>query len=218
MPPPFHERQKGIIKQYITPFLKEKGFKKLGAVYNRGLEEVVWVINIQKNRWNSQEKAEFTMNVGVHIPGIISTYINKPEPKRPTILDCCIEARLGLLSTVGRDRWWELTHDDIASKKDREIGMDIQDRLNNDAFPFFDRFRNTKNVADYLEAERSREERHIWPQNVVIGFTYASILALRQGKHEHAKGLMIKARDLSKKKPNAEDIQELCCQLFGSEL
>jgi hypothetical protein len=181
-------------------------------MYVRELEDISWIIDVQKSQWNTKEKAEFTLNCGVYVPGLFAAYGNRPEPETPSIGRCCLQARIGAL-TDGKDRWWVLHADDDIETTDEKIGAEIRDRLEHGVLPFLERFQSRRDLAAYLEAWGPREQKQVMPKNEVIVLAYLGILYWLLGEQEKCRSMLAQAAEKAAKKPNEELIHDLRARL-----
>ncbi|MEZ5345226.1 MAG: DUF4304 domain-containing protein [Pyrinomonadaceae bacterium] len=69
-----NKRLNTISKNQVYMRLKDLGFRKNGAVYSRVTGGITWLIEVQRSQWNDQSELRFTLNVGVYVPGVWSTY------------------------------------------------------------------------------------------------------------------------------------------------
>ena len=172
---PVELRLNKIIQNVIEPSLNVYSFKKNRDVYVHDRKELSWLIDIQRSRWNDIAKTEFTLNGGVFVPRVISIYINKLEPKKISLKDCCIHARIGMLADDKLDKWWTLTSgDDIVV--DDAIGNDIKRRIECNIMPFLERLETLDDVIEFLKGPRQNEDRYVWPQSDAICLAYVAII------------------------------------------
>ena len=174
--PPFAGRLNAILKDFLNPILKPLGFTKRKNVYVREDRELSWVIHIQRSDWNSATEASFTLNGGVYVPGVASTYVNKQERKSLNLADCVVYARIGMLSESRLDCWWNLRINDDVASVETEIGMDIKRRVENDVLPFLKRFETKEDVIGFLEAPLPSKYKFILPPSYATRLAYAAIL------------------------------------------
>lgn len=59
------QRFSNVVKEAITPILKECGFKKKGQNYFKSYGDIGHALNLQKDKWNSKDEIRFTINVGI---------------------------------------------------------------------------------------------------------------------------------------------------------
>ncbi len=62
---PQNDIMEHFIKEYISPFLRKKGFLKKGLTWNKTVGNVVYVINIQKSKFSKEDEIDFTLNIGI---------------------------------------------------------------------------------------------------------------------------------------------------------
>lgn len=83
----------------LHKILKPLGYRKEGANYRLFLSDgLCRIINLQKNRYNSKDKCEFVINIGVYFEK--ADAIEKRKFKE---YDCQIRKRLDC-----KDEWWRL--------------------------------------------------------------------------------------------------------------
>lgn len=173
----FDERLNKILKEWFTPFVESAGFQKNGLVYHASLGvNLSWLIDIQRSRWNDNVEASFTLNCGVYIPGIVSTYLEREEPKNKKLVDCCVSARIGMLSSETIDKWWMLNVIDKPNVIDKRIGEEIIDKVSRDIIPFLSMFREPHAVAEFLSTPQSDVFQHVSPRSTAKRLAYAAII------------------------------------------
>jgi hypothetical protein len=175
MASPFDSRLTSILKNAVTAVLKPLGFKKQGNSYVCQMTDLAWVIDVQKGRWNTKEKAEFTLNFGVFVPGLFEVYGNRSEPQAAGLTRCAFYMRVGVL-TDHRDMWWIMRAEDDVTTVDQHTVMEIRDRLERGVIPFLQGFQTRMDVIAYLETWSPRERRGIFPMSESIVLAYLGIL------------------------------------------
>lgn len=188
----FHERIATIKKQWITPYLKERKFKVKGNLYSFQKQTLEWIIDIQTSRWNTAAAGSLTLNCGVYVPGVVSTYVlNDNFKEKKGIETCCVYSRLGIL-VARQDKWWTVKVDD-AINADEVIGTDILKDLKEGAFSFFQRFKTKYDVIDFLTRTRPSEYKDYFPMSEVICLCYAAILYKQLGDNDKCQNTLEKA-------------------------
>lgn len=124
-----------MLAGFITPRLNREGFRRQGTTYIRTLEGLSWLLAVQRSRWNTRTRLEFTLNCGVFIPGVVSTYTGHCMAKSPSIAECSVYERIGLLGADGLDKWWILEESDSECREE-EIGIELQAMIESLALPF----------------------------------------------------------------------------------
>ena len=108
-----------VIRDWISPLLKAEGFRKKGQRFWKIFDDHVWVIEIQRGRYNEGSNGEFTINLGVYFPEWVRALSEIPRfnhwlpvKELPAESDCFIRERLDCLvhmnpdgSYLG-DKWW----------------------------------------------------------------------------------------------------------------
>jgi Domain of unknown function (DUF4304) len=208
MATPFDTRIASIAKESLTALLKPRGFRKRGSLYRYDLKELSWLIDVQKSRWNTQEAAEFTVNFGVFVPGVIATYGNRTEPDTPGIHHCCIYGRVGDLTPDHLDKWWKVNAHDALPGADQLISADIRQHVEQYILPFEEGFRTRRDVVEYLESGYAKQPV-FWPSNEVIRFAYLGILYHLLGEQTKCRSMLERAANTKTKTALDDHIQEL---------
>lgn len=197
----FDSRLTSILKSGFTPLLKEIGFKKIRSSYVRDLDDLKWLIDVQKSLWNDSEEAQFTLNCGAYIPGVISTYSPRvTEPPVPKLEHCSCYARIGSLTSEKKDLWWKLTDSD-SEQVDRKIAADLQNKLETKIVPFLQNFSTAIDVADFLCRSVANKDKRIFPLAANQRLAYAGIIYWKQGDTQGARRILDSAVEVSKKSP-----------------
>ncbi|MEQ5777143.1 DUF4304 domain-containing protein [Thalassospira sp. NFXS8] len=121
-----------LIKNYVTPLLKQHGFKKKGLTWNKSNDGFVQVVNFQLSRFNSDVEKDFTINIGVFNSQVWKKCWGKEPPKVIKEEDCFPRMRVGRLLNKPTDHWW--TYD--ANTNDSGIGKEIKGILGEKCLPF----------------------------------------------------------------------------------
>lgn len=203
MASPYEKRIQSILLNYVTPYLHERGFTRDKNCYSRKLDELTWVIEVERSGFNDPTQARFTANCSVFVPGVVSRYLGKEDPVRPSYPDSVLHSRLGWLAEDQLDTWWTLSIVDEASQVDAEIGGDIVERLRQDGLPFLQQFQTRTEVLDFLVEPRKESDRRIDPGEGTTSLVYASILSLLMGNEARSHALWDKAVKAAAKGPSA---------------
>lgn len=181
----FTQRIDGVLKAGLTPALRARGFRKERALYIAELGEVSWLVDIQKSRLNDPSEAQFTVNGGVYVPGVVSGYLRRPDPKTPKMPDCCLSVRIGMLDESRLDKWWKVAASDRPDADD-EIALDVRHRVESQLLPFLERFASAASVAEFLERPMDRVSGLVQPQSSALRHTYASLIYAKLGDNTRA--------------------------------
>lgn len=207
--PTFNSRLKAIVEEHVSPVLSHSGFQKRKDVYQKELPNLAWIIDVQRSRWSDASEAQFTLNCGVFVPGVISTYTNRPERAQVDSVDCCIRTRIGLLSNQMRDKWWTLSKSDNFAIVDRENGAEVAKLLVECALPFLYRFETLDNVLRFLTIPRSPQDKSVWPQAVAVAYSYAAVIASKMNRANDVATALEMAMAASKGSPAEEFVIRL---------
>jgi hypothetical protein len=175
---PMERRLRQILKSWVEPHLKTLGFKKRAFTYTRTLDEVWWLIDIQRSRWNTSQRCEFTANLGVYVPGFYAI-LRGEDPKHPTVPDCVFNCRINRVMGTREDKWWAL-YADISDPNlsDGVIGRELAAAIVNSAIPFLQRFQKRRDVLALLYEITEPEKRRVvsWPPSEVWIYTFTGVL------------------------------------------
>jgi len=139
-----------IVKESFHKILKPQSFKKRNNNFYRPFPEVGHIINIQKNRYNTKDNIEFTMNLGVFSPIYWMKCYNYKDatevPKMPHEYESIIRHRIGELID-GDDVWFTITDE----TDEDELIMDMISLVKKKMIPYFDSITNNEELLIALE-------------------------------------------------------------------
>jgi Domain of unknown function (DUF4304) len=196
-------RVKDVLQQSLTVALKDRGFKKSGALYTHEAGNVTRMVEVQRSRWNDQDEVSFTLNCGIHVPGVTSIFRGNPEPKRPKMADCCISVRVGMLGASKLDIWWKLSANDDPAQ-DVQVAEEIASVTTSLVLPFLDRLQSAEQVAQFLSRDRGPRDEFVEPRAPALRHAYAAVLWARLGAIEMAHECLNRAQSVSRKTPLEE--------------
>jgi len=217
MASPYERRVQSILKEYVTPLLTERGFVRDRSLYYRRLNEITWLLEVERSGFNDATQANFTITCGVYVPKVIAREMGRKDPARPMQTDCPLHARLGSLGEDHLDTWWTLSIVDDATQVDAEIGRDIVERLTRDALPFLQRFRSPADVLGFLLEPREGEDKQVWPWDRLGSLIYASILSLLLGDCAKSHTLWDEAVQAAARGPLESTMPVIEKRIFGAE-
>ena len=211
MASPFEIRLQSILKNHVTPLLKNNGFTKTGSVYYCSHDVLDWLVEIERSGFNDVTQANFTIVCGVYVPRVMSRYItvDQPEPARPKYPDCTLYARLGWLAPEHLDVWWTLSSLDDNEHVDAEIGRDIIERLITHGLPFMQQFFDRKSVLNFLLESRMECEEQVEPRDPVVSLVYASIISFLLGDRQQGEAAIQAAEKLAIQHSSWSDFPEV---------
>ena len=122
---------KEIIKS-ITPFLKEKGYRKKGNTFFINPDKNYGIINFQKSQDSHRDEIKFTINFGVYsnLLGQIVDF-DYDNSEVPDVWACQWLVRIGDFMLNQPDFWWQIQAGDDFS----EIISNIIDNIQNIILP-----------------------------------------------------------------------------------
>jgi hypothetical protein len=139
-----------ILKESFNLILNPLGFKKRNNNYFLAKNDLGQIINIQKSKWSTKDKIQFTINTGIFIPEywkLIYGYYVKEMPKFPTEPECAIRKRIGVLRQKD-DIWYDL---DSNTDEKRLISI-MKENLYDFILPYFDSLASIDKILDLLES------------------------------------------------------------------
>jgi Domain of unknown function (DUF4304) len=96
-----------IVKEYLAPYFKSKGFKKQNLNFYKAENEVIFLINFQKSMSNSVDYVRFYINCGIYSAEVIRTNGDRVLPN-PKEYECLFNARFERI-TGSEKQEFELT-------------------------------------------------------------------------------------------------------------
>jgi hypothetical protein len=132
----------GEVEAAVHAALKDKGFTKRGATFNRAIGDgLVHVIQVQRGQRTLQ--GQLTVNLGTYVPEVAEMQYGEPPPRFVVEPLCCVRTRLGVLGPERNDVWWPVAGAAVA--------VDVVDRLQRDGLPFLARFASRDDVVTRLD-------------------------------------------------------------------
>jgi hypothetical protein len=133
----------------IAPFLKQLKFSKTGHNFNKRINGLVQVFNVQKSQWNDKTHVSFTFNLGFFHDLLYKTAWDKTYiPKVIKEYDCFLNTRIGHLIN-GTDIWFQLNQDTIYE----ELRKDIRDILETSVQPLFLKYQTIESFDSIFNNE-----------------------------------------------------------------
>jgi hypothetical protein len=104
-----------MVKEYLAPFFKSKGFKKQNLNFYKKENGLTFLINFQKNSYNSVDYVAFFINCGIYCAEF-ETIIGEEIIINPKEYECFFNQRFEQLTGFEKDRF-ELLESSDAGKK-----------------------------------------------------------------------------------------------------
>ena len=110
-----------IIKVGLHPTLKREGFIKSSRTFRRARLNCTQIVNVQGSWTNYREEGQFTINLAVYFPEAARLHGQFKITNRPTIMDCMIDQRIGVLMPIRQDYWWDFDSKTDLDKIAKEV-------------------------------------------------------------------------------------------------
>ena len=142
------ERFDDFVKSYFAPFLKELGFRKKSMHFHRQVGDFLWVISIQKSRYNSEDDLSFNVRWGV----CLDEY-RLPNVVPPKVIPAEYGVLGGSLQNFKeRCSWYNMkVSDENPKEQDLEHFGRVKEVVQNDLIPFFESLKSVKAIIALLE-------------------------------------------------------------------
>lgn len=202
-------RLQSVLSSVVTPPLRRHGFRKKGLNYVSVSEEMSWLVNVQKSQWSARGEVQFTLNAGAYVPGVVSCFSGRDEPKKPTLADCCLSARIGMLGPWHVDKWWELTESNGSNSALSEVAEDLEGCVQDWLIPFLLKLRSPAVVADLLAGPISESNKFLNPRSVPQRLAYSALIHLRACDRRKAQEQMDKAVEQARNTPLQETMEKV---------
>jgi len=135
----------GLVESYISPLLMENEFIKKNYVWNRQNGKIIHVIELQKSRWNTKDRYDFTLNIGIWLKPLWEILWNKPAPSFVHSENCFPEYRVGEVlewDNSAKDLWWTLN----PGTDVENLGVEIKNILQEKCLPFLNKCNSMQDV------------------------------------------------------------------------
>lgn len=138
------ENQEILIKTYLKPLLKEKGYKTSGNNWWKNNIGFYYVINLQNFSFNSKDNIDFCFNIGI----ALEKFIADKTRKKVTGYDIAIPCREQSFISKNRQE----------HKFRKNLGFHIEANTNMEDFKTEFRIDFEQNILPILESLNSIEE------------------------------------------------------------
>jgi Domain of unknown function (DUF4304) len=174
------------VQTRLNPLLKQTGFRKHGRTHNRiTTDGLTHVIGFQMGPFDppgmtyfpglrENHYGRFAVNLGVYVPEVAR---DLGRVARSVVHDynCCIRTRLG--RSANKAVWLTVSANDA-------LVSELQDRFQNEAIPFFQRFENRDQILGEFRTATDNTELMDVPRIV------CAIILLARGEREEARNLL----------------------------
>lgn len=166
-----------MIDKHVAPLLSSKGFRRSKLVWNRRLDGITHVLDVQLAKWSSTEKLNFTVNLGAFFERVWQAVWDKPVARTIQEVDCFPRLRIGQLIGEGplhKDVSWNI--DDTTDVD--AVGFELQGILMSKGLPFLDSLDSINAALTVAEAPMLRR----FPAERL----YYAAMKCVAGRHEEA--------------------------------
>lgn len=181
------------VQARLNPLLKQSGFRKHGRTHNRiTTDGLTHVVGFQMGSFDPPSTTyipglrehlygRFTVNLGVYVPEVARDHGGGEAKSVVHDYNCCIRTRLG--RSADKELWWTVSANDA-------LVFELQDRLENEAMPFLQRFENRGQILGEFRTATDNSELMTVPRIV------CAIILLTRGERDEAHSLLTtQARD-----------------------
>jgi hypothetical protein len=112
-----------IVRWGLSPRLKAAGYQKSGRSFRLAAPRAIKVTNLEASWTNVASEGKFTVNVAVYFPEAVDLQGVHQVTDRPTVKDCVVQQRIGLLLPVRTDHWWEVDDSTDLDSLALEVGL-----------------------------------------------------------------------------------------------
>jgi Domain of unknown function (DUF4304) len=175
------------LQTHLNPLLRQAGFRKHGRTYNRTtIDGLTHVLGFQMGSFDPPGTmhipglrenlyGRFTVNLGVYVPEVARNHGAGEAKSVVHDYKCSIRTRLG--RTENKELWWKISTSE-------PLLSEFQERLQNEALPFFQRFENRDQILSEFRTATHRTELMAVPRIV------CAIILLNRGDRESARDLL----------------------------
>lgn len=145
------ERLNTILKESFNPIMKKHNFKKKGNKHTLELDNLTYVVNIYKSRWNTKENMDFRIEWGVLLNE------DKKKPEVPFKAEALGGSHYHLFSydhllSHPIPQWFSINeNDENQEKQDATTKETITYVLKDAILPFLLSFHTIQDIIDFLE-------------------------------------------------------------------
>lgn len=201
------KRREAFMTRLITPILRDAGFSGGPSKFSRAEGSLQHVVEVQRSQWNTSTDRQFTLNCGVFVPGVVSVFRDAADPRVPSLGDCCMFVRVGMLAKAHLDIWWPMPGDTVDGS-DEAVREEVRVALSQLVFPFLGRFRDETAVEAFLAADPTPDLLYVEPRAPALRLSYAGLLQLKRGS-EACQSTLARAAEEARNGPLAAHVGAL---------
>ncbi len=135
---------KSIVASTMTPDLKQLGYRKNAFTWQKTVDDVVKVVNVQLSRYNQSHESQFTINLGIY-HGRFHQERGMPMPEKGVReYNCDVRVRIGEL--MGKtDYWWVVAY----NKENDKVRDGVRHNVTHHALPWIEGFAGLPRMYDW---------------------------------------------------------------------
>ena len=134
-----------VVELGFSPLLKSAGFRKNGCHFHKSENNVIQVVTIQSNRWNTAESGRFRVNFGIHFSEVAKTLRGTDRmPKIPKEHYCILRALFSV-----PDLWWTVDRNSDVNAVAERLGVYWRDVI----WPWLENNKSLAAAATTLEGQ-----------------------------------------------------------------
>lgn len=146
------------LTEELAKNLSIAGFKKKALIWRSSSENLMYILNIQKSRFNTEEET-FTVNIAVFSNEVYELCWGKRAPTTPTESDGILRRRINdFCPQKGLNSWYVLKSLlDIP-----DVLTEIQDCINNNVLTFFNKIHNAQALYILLKSAAPPKQDYLY--------------------------------------------------------
>ncbi len=144
-----------LVEAAIEPMaklMKEAGYRKNGRNFSKTSGTSVAILNVQSSRWNSEDSARFTINLGSYIPAISSVTNGGHDAAPRSYEDCSWFIGIGFIMPSRNDKWWAVSPEFPTDDISEEVLFDVKTF----ALPWLERNFSVEGLIESLRISGNR--------------------------------------------------------------
>jgi hypothetical protein len=133
-----------FLDSQIWPTLKQRGFRRERGNFRLHRGGNWGLLHFQKSQFSSADEVRFTVEVGAASERLRHYVHWWAEGRPPSITDCVVRERLGVL-VEQRDLWWKIERDADLS----DLGSEVRRYVVDHGLPFLEGLLTDEGLLDY---------------------------------------------------------------------
>ncbi|HLL60282.1 MAG TPA: DUF4304 domain-containing protein, partial [Candidatus Nitrosocosmicus sp.] len=96
-----------IVLKHVHQVLKPLGYKKMGKRFFKYINDIIFLIDVQKTVYGTKDDTSITVNVGIY-SRVLAKATFHYESETPPYYICHYHERIGMFTDKKKDKWWDL--------------------------------------------------------------------------------------------------------------